>query len=70
MLKSHTDFNIQHANHNNGNNSIQFNLFVLIVTITILFALFCATTDKTANKNNCKTAMHSGSQWVAILSHE
>ncbi len=32
MLKSHTDFNIQHANHNNGNNSIQFHLFVLIVT--------------------------------------
>ncbi len=59
MLKSHTDFNIQHANQNNANNSISC-IFVNC-NKNILFCYFCCATSDTrhqiklANKNNSRT---------------
>ncbi len=47
MLKSHTDFIMQIP----ITVTIQFHLFLLTVTITILFCTFCSATSDTRQQN-------------------
>lgn len=72
MHKSHTDFNTQHTNHNDGKNSISL-IFINCSNNHFIWSFCCATTEtrqqiKLENKNNnCKTRQLHNLLWESVI---